>query len=628
MLYVGYQQNNRQTYSPSRKNKPLVIIGVVLLVAIILYFILISPLLRVFKEVQLSTIQAKKVSDALKNQDIIQTRSELILLQDNIGKLKESVKVLGWTGYIPFLGSYYNDASHLIAAGEHGSKAAIIISDSIAPFAEALGLKGGNSGNAELYAQKAVQAMPKLLPNADRIEAEVKKARLEIDKVNPNRYPFVSIKGVKVKDSLASAKQYIDAVDSFMPDIKPILQHVPSALGVPKAKSYLILLQNDKELRATGGFITAYATSKIENGQLTPDISSDNIYNLDATLRLGAAPEPIKKYLLQNTLFIRDSNLSPDYKVSATIFDSYYQKSPDSIDVDGVIAIDSELIRSLIAVTGPITLPSYQETFTASPDSECGKGFPDLVCKIEKYTSQNLNVKYYGDRKKILGDLMQALLKKVMSSPKDKFQPLFNTFLDELTGKHIMFYSYDPNVQALIEKYNYGGRIKDVPANQDYLHINQSNFGGGKSNGYIQQEVEMDYQVAKDGTVNKVVTVKIKNTGKYDEHLNTGYKNWMRLYVPLNSSLGSSDVQGQIETLSDLNKSVFANFSKTDPGKTTVQKYTYKLPFKVSNNSDLKVLIQKQPGTIDMPIVVKLNGKEIQKFDLTTDKEISFKVKL
>lgn len=625
MLYVGYQNQPNRRFSPVDKNKLLKIVGGIVFGLVVLYFVLVAPLLRVFAQSQRTLSQAKKISSALKSQDIVQIKNETSALGAEINRLEKSLKPLVWTKFIPFLGSYYSDAEHLVKASQHGSKAGELIASALVPFADALGLKGGATGNAELYAQKAVQAMPALLPVADKIEHEVKQARLQIDQVNPNRYPDLSIRGLKVKSSLVQARTVVDQVDSFMPDIKPILQHVPVALGSPKTKTYLILLQNDKELRATGGFITAYAVGRVDNGKLSPDITSDNIYNLDSTLKLGPAPEPIQQYLLQKTLYIRDSNLSPDFKVSATEFAKYYNQSPGAANIDGVVAIDTEFIRALIEASGPLYLPAYQETFTASQDSECGQGFPDLVCKIEKYTSQNLNVKYFGDRKKILGELMQALLKQVLSSSKDKFEPLLTTALTEFSEKHIMFYSYDTNVQNLVEKYNHGGRIKEADNYNDYLHINQSNFGGGKSNGYIDQEVEQDIQVDASGTVKKTITIKINNKGKFDEHLNTGYRNWMRFYTPKGAALNSG--QGEITTLSDLGKTVFANFSKTDPGKSSRIKVEYTLPNKIANNSDYKMLIQKQPGVDHMPMVIKLNGKEVAKFDLTTDREVSFKVK-
>jgi len=67
-------------------------------------------------------------------------------------------------------------------------------------------------------------------------------------------------------------------------------------VGEPTEKKYLIIFQNDKELRPTGGFITAYAVFRLDSGVIHVDTSSD-IYSLDATIsNKPVAPAPILKY--------------------------------------------------------------------------------------------------------------------------------------------------------------------------------------------------------------------------------------------------------------------------------------------------------------------------------------------
>ena len=86
-----------------------------------------------------------------------------------------------------------------------------------------------------------------------------------------------------------------------------------------------MIFQNDKELRPTGGFITAYSIAKVINGNFDPTSSSD-IYNLDnnytPTIK---APDPIidyikGPYLLSNKLRLRDMNWSPDFSESMKLF--------------------------------------------------------------------------------------------------------------------------------------------------------------------------------------------------------------------------------------------------------------------------------------------------------------------
>ena len=47
---------------------------------------------------------------------------------------------------------------------------------------------------------------------------------------------------------------------------------------------------------------------------------------------------------------------------------------------------------------------------------------------------------------------------------------------------------------------------------------------------------------------------------------------------------------------------------------------------RVKKGEIYKLLIQKQPGTTDPHMIIRVNGKKIQEFDLKKDKEIEFKV--
>jgi len=119
----------------------------------------------------------------------------------------------------------------------------------------------------------------------------------------------------------------LDKIEAVLPFLKDALEVIPSILGYQKQKTYLIWFQNDKELRPTGGFITAYGVAKIKNGKLL-DVTSDDIYQLDKKFTpFEPPPDPLRKYLLLKIFPIRDANLSPDFKVSAQKF-TFQKNSP------------------------------------------------------------------------------------------------------------------------------------------------------------------------------------------------------------------------------------------------------------------------------------------------------------
>ena len=75
-------------------------------------------------------------------------------------------------------------------------------------------------------------------------------------------------------------------------------------MGSPLPKRYMVIMQNDKEIRPTGGFWTNYATFKIQEGLLQSDFTSKDFYSIDYALDpmdayydFPDAPQAYTKYL-------------------------------------------------------------------------------------------------------------------------------------------------------------------------------------------------------------------------------------------------------------------------------------------------------------------------------------------
>jgi hypothetical protein len=173
------------------------------------------------------------------------------------------------------------------------------------------------------------------------------------------------------------------------------------------------------------------------------------------------------------------------------------------------------------------------------------------------------------------------------------------------------------------------------PFEGDYLHINNANLGGQKSNLFTTQTVEEEYTVDKEGTITKTVTLEYENSFPPSDCnlergglcLNAELRNWLRIYVPKGSKIvESKGSEVKMTTYDELGKTVFDGFLTVRPlGKKTFS-ITYTLPFKLEDGSDLPVLIQKQPGTDGTPYSITVNGKKKEDFSLFADKEFVLKI--
>jgi len=268
----------------SRKLRRFLLVSFVLtsLFLIPFFFFVVRPGLKIYADVKDVRYQAKLLKDGLILQDLTKIERDSDGFDDLVGRIQEDIKPLAWTKPLPFIGDYYQDAEHILRAAHHGVAAGNILIEAVRPFADVLGFKTQES-EASLDAEKKIEGlvkvMPQVAPQLDKVAAEFVVIRQELETVDPNRYPQ-SLKGLPVRSLLADAKKSMNQIEESMPDIKELLVVLPQALGSPTPKTYLILFQNDKELRPTGGFLTAYALITVDGGKIT-SVASDDMYKLD-----------------------------------------------------------------------------------------------------------------------------------------------------------------------------------------------------------------------------------------------------------------------------------------------------------------------------------------------------------
>lgn len=572
---------------------------------------------------------AKKAAQAVKQQDIESAKTNLQNTKKQLENSQKFLKVLTPLRIIPLAGWYIADAQRGISAAVSGVRAAETLMEAITPYADVLGLKGEGvflGGTAQERLAVAVETLSKVSPQLEQVGKDLKLVRGEIDQIQSWRYPnFLPGKpGEKIK----LAKDSIDQIESFVVDSKPLIEVLPDIMGQNKERKYLVLLQNDKELRPTGGFITAYAVFRVNKGNIQSE-GSEDIYRLDASLtKKLPAPASIKKYLPSEAyLNLRDSNLSPDYLASMQQFEQLYNFTSGKKDIDGIISLNTQFVLNMMKVLGPIE--ALGTKFTTDEVSACG--CPQIIYELEKYADEPVAFEK-GDRKGIIGVLMQQMMAKTFDAPKSSWPTIFGTAISSLQQKDILLYLKDQKSQTAVEKINFAGRIYEFDG--DYVHINEANFGGAKSNMYIESKVKQVVTKGKDGKINEKLTIDYKYPRAGDNCslerkgglcLAGIYRSWIRIYVPKGSTLTkASGTEVPITASEDLTKTVFEGFFTLRPQGTGKIEIEYSVPLKLDKT--YKLLIQKQSGVAKQTYEIDAFGKKQKAFPFTTDKQ--FEVKL
>lgn len=623
------------------KNWQKGVLGFFLFILLFVIYNAISGFFIYKKAIKLAS-SAKNLSSLALEQDLNKIKTGLADTKSSLTSLSKTYNLVLWEKFLPFIGPYISDGKHALIAGQAGIEAGEFAVEAIGPYADLLGFSGG-SGSQVLAAETGeetakdridfiVQAIPSLLPQIDAISAKMKIVQDEISQINPDRYPE-EIKGITLRIKIKEVKDLISQVSVFLVNGKPFLESAQYLLGVDSPRTYLVLFQNDKELRPTGGFMTAYSIMKVDNATFTP-VVSDDIYTLDAKYKPSIeAPKPIIDYIkgpyaLSSKWRLRDMNWSPDFAEAMELVATEAKKAGIS-DIDGIISVDTQLLVNILNVIGPIGVSGYGNFSTAiEPKCNC----PQVIYELESFADVEGAVIWdpltgkiikapanYNNRKAIIGPLMNSILANALGQPKEKMAALIESVFKSLLEKHVLFYTFDEKSQKAISDFGLGGTINQTYIG-DYLHVNDANLGGRKSNLYAYETVEQDIQVASDGSVTKTVVITYQNPEKQDGWLNSVLPTWVRVYVPKGSELiESTGLDKTTEPYEDLGKTVYAGYFQLRPEGMSKVTFKYKLPFKISK--EYKLLIQKQPGTDGFLYTINL-GKHMEEFKLTTDKEI------
>ncbi|MDO8638477.1 MAG: DUF4012 domain-containing protein [Candidatus Daviesbacteria bacterium] len=472
---------NYSSRSPWAKRFLIRIFIIILILAVLVGL----PGKIIFDGVKDLQLHSKAVASAYQNQNFGQLQQEITATKASLQKMNTSLNFLIWMNVIPIVGGYYSDIRNLTGAGVAELGAFESILDKLRPEEKELGFIGAALSGPDRVSQ-GIKLLQAALPYIDSVQPQLKAARQSVEGIDTGKYPK-EFRGVAVGQLVNTGKNFIVGADEVVSNHKDILTQLPAILGVNSTKNYLLLFQNDKEIRPTGGFITAFAFMQINKGQISTSVS-DDIYRLDERLLATCQskicpltpPAPIVKYLpevsgkARSAWSMRDSNISPDLPTSAKEFERMYTLLGQGLPFDGIIYIDSQVVESLIEVTGQIDI--YGIPYSAKVDHRCN--CPNVIYELENYAE--IAAKGEQDRKAILGVLMQQILAKSLGSSSEKIPALIETIVTLANHKHVMFYMHENSVQTSFASLNWTGQIKDYSG--DYLHINDANFPGGKSN--------------------------------------------------------------------------------------------------------------------------------------------------
>jgi UDP-N-acetylmuramyl pentapeptide phosphotransferase/UDP-N-acetylglucosamine-1-phosphate transferase len=261
----------------------------------------------------------------------------------------------------------------------------------------------------------------------------------------------------------------------------------PAILGGEGPRHYLLVVQNNAESRATGGFVGSFGLMTAQDGKVSVgELQRTAAWN-DALTRAGqpvgnAPPDYHARYdQFGPSRTLQNVNLSPDFPSVAQILMSL---TPDAGlgPVDGVMAVDPFGLAALLELTGPVNVSGWPTPIDSSNAVD--------VTLSQAYAFFEAT----PERAEFLGDVAQVVVDEATSGGLGRPAQVARVLGGAAHEGHLILSFARPDEQQLAVDLGVAGRV--APVRSDAVAVTTSNSGANKIDYYLQRNV--NYRVRLD----------------------------------------------------------------------------------------------------------------------------------
>ncbi|MDP3729328.1 MAG: DUF4012 domain-containing protein, partial [bacterium] len=349
------------------------------------------------------------------------------------------------------------------------------------------------------------------------LNADIKKRSDKFKSIAPELASAITIfenNYIAINLGLYRAQQFIEGLLALAQ--QPTDQHI------------LLIFHNETEMRPAGGFIGSFGDVVLNQGNLV-DIRVDDIYNADRQFEQNIIP-PHELRHITPTWGARDANWFFDFPTSAKKVIEFLEQSAlhneQEVAFQGALAINTRVLGSLLAVVGPIALPTYNLVITAD----------NFLQELQYEVEAGRDKKPGQNPKRILSVLTPLLFEKLNTLTESQKEGLITALKNHITEKDIMFYFKDFKFQNTLETLGVAGKVIGLP-NQffgDYLAVVQANVAGGKTDLFTAQIINVKSELLSDNTLTNTVTITRTHTGNKEKEwwYTAPNTNYTKILVP------------------------------------------------------------------------------------------------
>jgi hypothetical protein len=269
-----------------------------------------------------------------------------------------------------------------------------------------------------------------------------------------------------------------------------------SVAGFFGDKTYLVILQDNDEIRGTGGLMDVFGLFRMHDGniaslqyQYVTSTSQNNstwnpIVNLDG-------PASFTQFLGVDSAALSDSNVQYNFSSFAPKMQSDFYNATGQ-RVDGIIALDFTAVEAIMNVTGPITVSGGVITSR------------NVVDRLHYYDG----IAETGGGKTSLTSLLSTLTfdlgRLILDSSVAQKLALYTTLQTLESEGHVLIY---PNQGFWFRS----TAAETTPPGADFISVVDATLGTGKADFGVTRTIDYNAQLFSDGSALCTLTLTYTN---------------------------------------------------------------------------------------------------------------------
>ncbi len=530
-------------------------------------------------------------------QAIGQARQAFVRAENDFAQLQVTMQsVPGSSTLLPVYGPRIAAAFHLVplalAATQAGIAACDVLDVLIARFHDPLNTHQGGLTMADFAA---------IDTQAAKIKAAFAIIAREAGQLQPGDLQFepgLSQEVAALQRNLPTIKAWVEAISQLLPAL-------PTLLGVPHPANYLIEVLDSTELRPGGGFVGNYGIATLAGGRLqTAHITDVDLldYPFSASGKAIAFPAQYQWFahaLALKKWSLRDSDLDADFPTDARYAEQNYHIEGGAAALQGVVAITPMLIKQIMTVTGPISVPEYNEVVTAQNlvarihfhqlgGRAAGEG-SDRIASPDGHSSL---------RKRFTELLAEHLLARVRQLSLSQQFKLLQIVWQAVRTKDIQLYFNQRGAEQALHQLQLDAAIQPTPA--DGFMVVDANVYPSKANSFIVNTLHDEVTIDAAGNALHHTTLSYAWILPGRNYGSPVYGDYIRVYLPQGSVMQSQQgwtPQGKSEAFAH---TVWAGLISLRYGQTRTVTLTWLKPHAATQQAGswhYQDFIQHQAGT-------------------------------